>query len=277
LSSTPGDLLADSVSTPRGMAVKIIGVPGERLPGSEQDTTQDFIMVNGPAFGAPNAKKFLKSLKLLAGTTDKVPALKSVLSAALRGAEKLLEAAGGESGTLKSLGGEPATHPLGETYYSQVPVLYGRYVAKLCIAPISPLLTKLKGVPVNITHSPDALREALGDFFRMNEAVWELRVQLCRELAKMPIEDASVVWPEEVSPYLPVARLTVAAQPAWNESRSRAVDDGISFSPWHGIAAHRPLGSIMRVRQATYAASANFRGQHNGCPIREPKTSGSLD
>src|ERR1700684_4069861 len=47
LASTPGDLLDDSVSTQRGLAVKVIGVRGARLPGSEADATQDFIMING--------------------------------------------------------------------------------------------------------------------------------------------------------------------------------------------------------------------------------------
>ena len=34
-STSPGDLLPDSVSTPRGMAVKVIGAKGERLPGAD--------------------------------------------------------------------------------------------------------------------------------------------------------------------------------------------------------------------------------------------------
>jgi len=271
LSSTPGDILNDSVSTPRGLAMKVIGVPGVRLPGSEGDTTQDFITINGPAFAAPNIKAFLKNLKLLAGTTDKAPALKSVLSAALRGTEKVIESLGGSSGTIKSLGGEPATHPLGETYYTQVPLLYGNYIAKLSIAPASELLIRLKGVAVEITKSPHALREAIEEFFRTHDATWEVRAQLCRGLGEMPIEDASVVWPEESSPYLAVARLTVPAQPAWSESRSSAVDDGMSFSPWHGIADHRPLGSVMRARKAAYAASVRFRAEHNSHPVDEPK------
>src|ERR1700733_9323389 len=49
-STVPGDILDDSVSTPRGLSVKIIGVKGERLSGSENDVTQDFLLVNGPAF-----------------------------------------------------------------------------------------------------------------------------------------------------------------------------------------------------------------------------------
>ena len=34
LSTLPGDILDDSVSTPRGLAFKVIGVEGDRLPGS---------------------------------------------------------------------------------------------------------------------------------------------------------------------------------------------------------------------------------------------------
>ena len=196
LSSSPGDLLNDSVSTPRGLAIKVIGVHGVRLPGSEADTTQDFVMLNERAFAAPNAKKFLGSLKLLASTTDKAPALKSALSATLRGAERLLETAGGHSATLRGLGGNRDSHPLGETYFTQMPLRFGEYVAKMSLAPVSPALTRLEGVALPITESPDALREALQEFFTRDEAIWELRAQLCRDLKKMPVEDASVVWPE---------------------------------------------------------------------------------
>ena len=70
-STLPGDILDDSVSTPRGLAIKVIGVEGERLEGSEGDVTQDLVLINGPAFGAPNPKKFLSVMRLFARTTDK--------------------------------------------------------------------------------------------------------------------------------------------------------------------------------------------------------------
>jgi hypothetical protein len=111
------------------MALKVVGVQGERVEGSEGDATQDFVLVNGPAFNAPTASKFLSSAKLLASTTDKAPNLKRAFSAVLRGAEKAVEAVGGESAGLKALGGHPETHPLGETYFSQAPILYGYYMA----------------------------------------------------------------------------------------------------------------------------------------------------
>lgn len=276
ISTIPGDILDDNVSVPRGMAIKLLGVPGTQLSSLDADaavapaSTQDFVLVNGPAFLAPGAKKFLGSLKLLASTTDKAPRLKQALSTVLQGAEKALEAVGGESGTLKSLGGHPETHVLGETYYSQAPILYGAYMAKVALVPVSPELAGLAGAPVDLDGKPNGLRDAVIAFFASHAATWEVRIQLCRDIDSMPLEDASVAWPEEDSPYLPVARITAPPQAGWSEALSRAVDDGMAFSPWHGVLAHRPLGSIMRVRKAAYAMSARFRFERTGNVVREP-------
>jgi hypothetical protein len=276
VSTIPGDILDDSVSTPLGMALKLVGVPGERLPGSEGDITQDFIGVNAPTFSTPGPKKFLGSLKLLAATTDKAPGFKKLLSAAFRGTEKVVEALGGESATLKTLGGHPETHPLGETFYSQAPLLFGPYMAKVAIVPVSPALVALKDAPLNVNGKPEGLRQAFIDYFASHGAEWEIRVQLCTDLDKMPVEDASVEWPEELSPYLPVARITAPPQAGWSEALSRAIDDKMSFSPWHGVAAHRPIGSIMRVRKAAYEMSSAFRARHNGVVLIEPMSESDL-
>ena len=269
-STVPGDLLDDKVSTPRAMAIKLIGVPGERVDGGEGDTTQDFVMVNGPAFGAPDAKHFLKNLKLLASTTDKGESLKIAFSALARGTEKLIEGLGGKSGTLIAMGGHPETNLLGETYYSQVPSLYGPYMAKFSIAPAAPSLKALTDAPVDMKDKPDALREAVNTYFGQNDALWELRVQLCTDLEAMPIEDASVPWPEDKSPFIPVAHIRAARQVGWSEARSKAIDDGLSFNPWHSIAAHRPLGSVMRVRKVVYDVMSKIRGRQNKVGISEP-------
>ncbi len=73
LSTNAGDILPDAISLPRGLAMKVLDVPGERLPGSE-GTAQDFVMVNAPVFQAKSAREFLGSLKLLAATTDRIEA-----------------------------------------------------------------------------------------------------------------------------------------------------------------------------------------------------------
>lgn len=274
ISAPPAEELPDDVSTPRGLAIKLVGVPGERLEGAEGDTTQDFLMVNGPVFSRPGPAGFLKDVKLLSTTTDKSPRAKQALSALLRGTEKLIEAVGGESAKIKSMGGHPQTHPLGETFFSQVPVLYGNYMAKLSCAPVSPSLTALKDQVIEDTKDPDYLRHAVQQFFSGTAAPveWELRVQLCTDIDKMPLEDASVQWPEEESPFIAVARLVFPPQPGWSADQSAQVDDSMSFNPWHGVAAHRPLGAVMRARRAVYKSSSAFRSRFNGCPLHEPKS-----
>jgi hypothetical protein len=270
-STIPGDILHDSVSVPRALAVKIIGVPGERLSGSEGDTTQDFLLVDGPAFAAPTAKKFLGNLKLLAKTTDKAEGLKKALSVALRGAETLLESIGSQSGLLKTLGGHPEDHILGETFFSQAPIRYGDYIAKVAIAPVSAELAALTNATLNVSGKPTGLRDAVCAFFATHGGTWELRVQLCTDLEAMPVEDSSIPWPEDKSPYVAVGRITAQRQDAWSDANVKDIDDGMAFSPWHGISTHQPLGSVMRARKAAYRMSADFRGQHNGCPMHEPR------
>jgi hypothetical protein len=271
-STIPGDILDDSVSVPRGLAVKIIGVSGERLDGSEGDVTQDFLLINGPAFGSPNPRKFLSFIRLLARTTNRAHGLKKILSAIMRQVQRVIVAiTGSPSATVATLGGHPETHILGETYYSQAPLRFGDYIAKISVAPISPGLVSLVRAPLSVNGVPNGLREGITRFFRENGGVWEMRAQLCTDLEKMPIENAAVVWPEELSPYRCIGTITVEPQSAWNEARASAVDDGMSFSPWHGLAAHRPLGGIMRARKAAYEMGRKFRAEKNGRAIREPR------
>lgn len=276
ISTNPGDLLDDSIALPRGLALKILGVEGERLPGSEGDTTQDFILVNGKVFSAPDAKTFAKNLKMLAATTDKAEGAKKLISTVFRAIEAPLEAIGLPSATLQTLGGAPQTHPLGETYYSQTPFRYGDYIAKFSVAPVSPALTQLTGDTVTTHHRPDALREVVNEVLASQGGTWELRVQLNRDLDAMPIEDATQEWKEADSPYVTVATLEVPPQASWVHGGSDAVDDALSYSIWHGIAAHRPLGNINRARKETYQQSADFRGAYNGCPIHQPRVLADL-
>lgn len=263
LSTSPGDVLDDKVSTPRGFALKLLDVATSAASTAPRSGVQDFLFVNGPSLGAKNAKAFLRNVKLLAPTTDKAPALKKAFSAALRGIESVLEAAGGESGTLKALGGHPLTDLLGETFFTQVPILYGAYIAKLSVVPASPSLIALKNAKLDLDDHPNGIREAVSRYFRDTGGEWELRVQLCVDLDKMPVENAATVWPEDLSPFIPVARIHVPAQGTWSDAATPAVEDRLAFTPWHCIEEHRPLGSINRARKVAYDASSGFRAEHN--------------
>jgi hypothetical protein len=271
-SSPPAELLPDDVGTVRAVALKVLDVPGARLPDSPAGTTQDFLMVSTPVFPRAGPQGFLQDMRLLAATTGRSPRAKQILSAALRGVEAAIEAIGGEATRLRGAGGQPLTHPLGERFFAQVPFLYGDYMARFSLVPVSRSLTALAGARLDSSHD-DAQREAIRVFFAPGggaPAEWELQVQLCTDLDRMPIEDASVEWDTGLSPYLPVARLTVGAQASWTGADSEREEQALAFDPWHALAAHRPLGGVNRARRVVMAGSRRFRSDFNRCPIHQP-------
>ncbi len=270
-STTPGDVLDDRVSTPRGCALKVIGVEGARLPGSEAAVTQDWVMGNSPSFQVADAQAFLRQLKVLVKSTDKFEAGKIALSAVSQTAERALEAVGGKSATLTTLAGQAETHLLGDTFYTQGALLHGAYFGKVCVSPVSSELRALSKQKLHLHGHPDGIREAVTAFFATQGGVWELRVQLCTDIAKMPVEDAATMWPEDESAYVAVARITAPAQESWSAAKQAGGDVGLAFNPWNGLAAHRPLGSVMRSRRLAYAASRMFRGERNGVALAEPQ------
>ena len=267
LSTNAGDILPDAIGLPRGLAMKVFDVAGDRLPGSE-GTAQDFVMVNGPVFQAKTAEKFLGNLKLLAKTTDRLEGTKKVVSAALRGVRHAFEAVGAEApAAINSLGGAPNVEPLGETYYSATAFRFGDYIAKFSIAPVSPAMIALSGKEIAIEGREDAIREDVRTEMRTLDAEWEFRVQLCRDLEAQPVEDATVLW---TSPFMRVGTIRAAAQDSWSDAHVQQINEETRFSVWTGIAAHQPLGNINRARRDTYRHSADFRARVNGCPYHEP-------
>lgn len=270
-STTPGDILGDNVSTPRGVALKVLGVPGARLPGSETETTQNWVLGNSPAFQIGTAKGFLRQLRPLAASTGRAEPVKHAVSVVSGAAEAALEKVGLTSATLTTLAGQARTELLGDSFYSQAALLHGDYFGKVAVSPLSPSLTALSEKPLDVTKNPDAIRESVSNYFRSLPAVWEMRVQLATRLEAMPIEDAAAQWPEDESPYLAVARIEAAPQETWSDALRALVEDRLAFNPWTGLAAHRPLGSIMRARRPSYAAARAYRAEANGVSIAEPE------
>lgn len=269
LSTNAGDILPDAVSLPRGLAMKVLDVEGERLPDTE-GTAQDFIMVNGKVFQAKTSKDFLKNLKLISKTTDRMEGTKVAMSTVLRKVNSALETVGIHSTKIKSIGGAPNSHPLGQTFFSVSPFRYGEYIAKFSLAPISVDLLAFTETEIDASGKPDAVRDAIRDSMSKAQGIWEFRVQLCRDLEKQPIEDSTVEWDEEISPFIRVAILKVSPQDSWDDKRVDTVNERMRFSVWTGLEAHRPLGNINRSRRRTYEHSANYREAFNKCPIHEP-------
>jgi len=273
-STAPGDIVPDGVGAARGMAIKVLDVDGEKvLPG--QARTQDFLLVNHPTISSGDVHTYRRDQALLAKASKGPEEAQLAATAVLRAGAGLLRKVG-----INRTGGPAGqamahTHLLGETYYSQGALRFGEHVAKVAAAPVSANLTALHGQRVSVRDA-SALRDLTSAFFADQRGVWELRAQLATDLAVTPVEDASVQWPEDVTPYRTVATLTVEPQDSYSPKRRVYADDDLSFNPWHCLREHQPLGSIQRVRKPVYDDSAKDRHQLNARPRREPEDIGEL-
>lgn len=269
LSSAPGDIHSDKIPAPRGFALKVMGVEGERLSPGIAGANQDFLMVNFPVLAFGTIPKYKQMLALLEANSHAPDTFQRLVAGTARGAKELVQALGMEPGaTLEGLARDNY-HPLGETYHTQAAIRFGDYIAKLALAPKSAEVRTLTGQPLTEVHDA-CMRDAVSAFFAEHGAEYELSAQLCVDLAAMPVEDAAVRWSEARSPHCPIATLRFPPQPTATPQRQVYGDDVLSFNPWNGIQAHRPLGGIMRIRRAAYERSSAYRHAMNARPRTEP-------
>jgi hypothetical protein len=263
LSSAPGDIHSDKIPAPRGFALKVIGVDGERLSPEIGGANQDFLMVNFPVLAFGTIPKYKTMLSLLEANAHAPDTFQRLVAGTARGAKEVVEALGMTPGaTLEGLARDNH-HPLGETYHTQAAIRFGAHIRG------RGLERQLAGRPVPVSGD-GAMRDAVSAHFASQGAEYELSAKLCTDLATMPVEDAAVLWREEQSPHRPIATLRFAAQASATPGRQVHGDDVLSFNPWNGVAAHRPLGGIMRIRRAAYERSSSYRHTMNARPRVEP-------
>lgn len=268
-STAPGDLRSDQVPVQRGFAIKVLGASGPRAV-DDGFTTQDFLLVNHPTLPFGTIGAYADLQKILEKQPSQSDAQLQVAGLAARAAARVLKGVGRPIPPGVETLAAVNNHILGETFHSMAALRYGDHVAKLSAAPRSPNLRSLTGTPVDKKAGESALRDLVVDFFSRNDAEYDLRAQLCVDVDRMPVEDASVLWPEELSPHQVVATIRLPAQDPYSDARRRYADDVLSFNPWHALEAHRPLGSIMRSRLRAYAQSSGFRHGYNGVEQHEP-------
>jgi hypothetical protein len=236
---------ADKKPDIRGLAIKVLGVDGESALGNGRTKEQHFVLINLPTFAGGKAAPFAELMVALA----KGPA--SLLSHLFRtygflGALRQMK-------TLQTAVGTPFSGFATQTFYSAAPIANGPYAVRVRLLPASDR-------PVaGASHDWAAdLRARL----EKEALVFPLQLQAFVDESSTPIEDASVDWPESESPYVTVAHLTVPPQSfddAAGKAFSQEVEQG-RFDPWNALAAHRPLGNVMRARKPAYFASQTARG-----------------
>lgn len=139
--------------------------------------------------------------------------------------------------------------------HSALPIRFGAYAAKLDLVPThAPGETALDGSHDQYAHELEARLES-------SSVSWTLRVQFYIDETQTPIEDPTVLWSEEVSPFIEIARITVPPQDLRSERglKLRERVEALSFDPWHALAEHRPLGAMMRARNHAYRMSTAAR------------------
>ena len=271
----PGEPLGDRVSTHRGMAIKVFGVEGEKLPGHNAPT-QDFVLASGPTFPAGTAAGFLSQAGKIGAATPMPEGIKSAASSMARNINKVLNAIAGGPSPLLDFYGHPYSHPLDDYYFSQCPIRFGDYVAKLGAFPASTYQDALKDWALDPHQDEDGFRYAAVDFFAEHDVVFELRAQLWANADTQPIEDTSVEWPAQDSQYRTVATIRLPRQTAYTPERVRYFDEVMTFRPAHSLAAHRPLGGVMRARLQVYQALSDFRHRENGIVAANTATVGEI-
>ncbi len=240
----------DKTPDVRGIALKIVGVPGKKLiPGMEDAATQDVLAILGDAVPFRTPEAFVGVVRAASGSP--LLALPRLVGALGLGFASILKKAqAGISRPIDSLAKQ--------TYFSALPIRWGEYAVKLSLAPLA---APEPSVPVD-GAAPDRLGLDLAARAKAGALRFELRVQPFIDEARTPIEDPTRSWSEADSPWTTVATLTILEQDV-ESARGRRVTEYVerlSFDPWHAPVDFRPLGALMRARSAAYRESTIERG-----------------
>lgn len=244
----------DAIPDGRGLAVQVEHDLKSEDCLEPSQRTQDFVMVNNSTFIAANVKDYLRLEEArLQLTRQPVRLMTRVFTAAFNPLHWRCRALLAAARVASQLPSHPATY----TYYSMVPIRYGRYVAKYRLVPSRQQPISLLGGAASFAMQSDAMRRLLRATLCQDPIRFEFQIQLRTSERLMPIEDATIEWPESESPFRTVADLCLPRQEIVDDKNAEL--ERRAFSVWNGLLAHRPLGGINRVRRFAYAESASFR------------------
>lgn len=248
----------DHANDGRGMAIKLIGVDGTKLlPDERNAKTQDFVMINYPVFFIRDAADYVPFTKLsLLGRSNEFFATHPR-----------------EQAISKAIGAQTVDRVFEQRYFSMTPYRLGKRFIKFSARPVvcatrRPIAESTAPEPVG---DPNFLRKDMDVWLGERDACFEFGVQLRNNATSMPIEDPTVLWDEATSPFVPVADIRIPRQ-QFDTPVQQFYCENLSFTPWHALPAHEPVGGINRVRRAVYQAISTMRHQLNGAVRREPTT-----
>jgi hypothetical protein len=245
----------DSKPDGRGMAIKLVGVPGPKLAEDEK-ATQDFLLINSPVFFVRNAADYVE--------LSKANAAGKPFSFFLgwNPFHWRLHELGAALGLLFF---KKTLNPLDIRYWSLTSYLLGdagpvKYSARPCATAPAEKPDK---------KNPDFLRDAMAARLKNGGACFEFLVQLRTDPSHEPVEDPTILWNEKKSPFQEVATIDIPAQ-RFDGAEQKKFCENMSMNPWHAVPEQRPLGGINRVRKVVYETISKLRHDLNGAPRSEP-------
>lgn len=157
--------------------------------------------------------------------------------------------------------------PLETRYWSTVPYCLGqgpeRQAVKYSARPSAPGTSTIPADP----HA-NYLREAMARTLLDHDVQFDFLVQP-RAGPWMSTEDSRTEWTEADAPFLKVATITIPRQ-EFTSPEQDTFGENLSFTPWHALAEHRPLGGVNRTRRVVYEVISGLRHELNGTPRHEP-------
>ncbi|PTY02960.1 hypothetical protein DB346_08080 [Verrucomicrobia bacterium LW23] len=234
----------------RGVAIKLVGVPGKKILEDEADAvTQDFVMVTTDIFVTKGVEEFAQ---LVASVMKGKYWVLAYLLTHPRSFKNL-------SSSRKVIGSI-----LDERFWSVAPYRYGDAIVKYSIQPQSDAKT-----PLQPDRGPRFLTDVLQQQLDKSEYYYDFMVQFQRDPKTMPTDDLRVRWSPDEAPFHKVATLKIPRQ-SFNTREQEDYGDQLSFTPWHSLPEHTPVGNINLARKQVYAALSRFRHEKNGIARFEP-------
>ena len=107
--------------------------------------------------------------------------------------------------------------------------------------------------------NPNYQRKIIQDLLENQNLCYNLQIQLKpidADNKTFPIEDASIFWPTEDAKYQTVAQVLVAQK---TKPTKESECEVLNYTPWNGLKAQQPLGSLSRARLTIYRESTRIR------------------
>ena len=85
----------------------------------------------------------------------------------------------------------------------------------------------------------------------------------------MSVEDSMTEWKENKAPFYKVATIRIPQQ-VFDTPEQNKFCENLSFTPWHTLPEHKPLGAINRMRKVIYERISRVRHEMNSTQRIEP-------